>query len=197
MSIFGTVQVKKNKYKIKGDFHHITPNMPIRNADEGWKLMGVTNPREMIYIHSYGGEAPFFESLCKGKLLATRCDNPDCFMKGTIYQPFRIHCIECLGKNTVIDLTDVAKKTARVHTFMVCERSGAFNVLDKPIKFINVEFEGVATILMSYLVVGEPKIGMRVVPIFKTTDPTCTIIDLSWVPEGTPEGVLPEGFTFG
>ena len=196
MSIFGTVRVKNENYKIKGDFHHITPNMPIKNEDEGWRLMGVTNPREMIYIHMYGGEAVFFENLQKGKIHGSRCDNPDCGFKGTIYLPFRIYCPDCLFKNTIIDLTGVCRETARVHTFMVCERSGAFNTLDKPIKFINLEFDGVSTILMSYLSIGEPKIGMHVVPIFRTIDPTYTIIDLSWVPEGTPEAVLPEGFTF-
>ncbi len=96
-----------------------------------------------------------------------------------------------------VDFTDVAKKKATIHTFMVCERSGAFNTLETPIKFINVEFEGVATILMSYLSMGKPKIGMRVIPIFKTVDPTYTITDLSWVPEGVPETNLPEGFTYG
>jgi len=196
MSVYGTVQVKNNRYKLKGDFHRITPNMPIRNADEGWQLMGVTNPRDMTYIHAYGGEAPFFEALGQGKLLATRCDNPDCDLKGTVYQPFRIHCIDCLGRNTAFDMTDIAKKSAKVHTFMVCERSGAFNVLDKPIKFINIEFEGVATILMSYLSLGEPQIGMRVVPIFRRVNPTYTILDLSWVPNGTPADALPEGFGF-
>ena len=84
MSMFGQVYVKKNQYKIKGDFHHLTPNMPIRNADDGWKLMGVTNPRDMTYIHSYGGEAIFFESLSQGKLMATRCDNKKCESKGSI-----------------------------------------------------------------------------------------------------------------
>ena len=197
MSIFGTVRVKNGQYKIKGDFHHITPNMPIRNEDEGWRLMGVTNPREMIYIHTYGGEAVFFENLGKGKIHGSRCDNPDCEFKGTVYLPFRIHCPDCLAKNTVIDLTDVCKTTATIHTFMVCARSGAFNTLDKPIKFINIAFEGVDTILMSYLSVGEPKIGMRVVPIFKTVNPTYTITDLSWVAEGTPADELPEGFSFG
>ena len=197
MSIYGTVKVKDGKYKIKGDFHHITPNMPIRNEDEAWRLVGVTNPREMIYIHTYGGEGVFFENLSKGKIHASRCDNPACEFKGTIYLPFRIHCPDCLFKNTVIDLTDVCKDTARIHTFMVCERSGAFNTLDKPIKFINVEFEGISTILMSYLSVGDPKIGMRVIPIFRTVNPTYTITDLSWVPEGTKESVLPEGFSFG
>jgi uncharacterized OB-fold protein len=196
MSMFGQVFVKNNQYKLKGNFHHLTPNTPIRNADDGWKLLGVTNPRDMTYMHSYGGEAIFFESLSQGKLLATRCDGKGCDSQGTIYQPFRIHCPDCLGKNTVIDMTDNAKKTAKIHTFMVCERSGAFNLLNKPIKFINIEFNGVATILMSYLSIGEPSFGMRVVPIFKTSGPTFTILDLSWVPEGTKAGQLPEGFSF-
>ncbi|HNU90939.1 MAG TPA: hypothetical protein PKO25_03615 [Spirochaetota bacterium] len=196
MSMFGQVFVKNNQYKIKGDFHHMTPNTPIRDAENGWKLLGVTNPRDMTYIHSYGGEAPFFEGLSQGKLLATRCDNPKCKYKGSVYQPFRIHCPDCLRKNTVIDMTDIAKKSAKVHTFMVCERSGAFNILDKPIKFINIEFDGVVTILMSYLSLGDPAIGMRVAPIFKRLSPTYTILDLSWVPAGTKEGDLPEGFSF-
>ena len=194
--MFGQVHVKNNKYRIKGDFHHLTQNEPIRDVNSDEKLLGVTNPRSMIYIHSYGGEAPFFEGLSQGKLLATRCDNDDCETKGSIYQPFRIHCPDCLGRNTVIDMTDTAKKTSTVHTFMICQRSGAFNILDKPIKFINIEFDGVCTILMSYLSVGEPEIGMKVVPIFKTKDPTFTIVDLSWVPAGTPESDLPQGFTF-
>ena len=196
MSMFGQVSVKNNQYKIKGDFHHMTQNMPIRDIDDGLKLLGVTNPRDMTYIHSYGGEAIFFESLCKGKLMATRCDNPKCETKGSIYQPFRIYCPDCLSKNTVIDMTDIAKKSAKVHTFMVCERSGAFSLLDKPIKFINVEFEGVVTILMSYLAVGEPSFGMKVVPCFKRQDPTFTILDLCFVPEGTKADQLPRGFSF-
>ena len=90
-------------------------------------------------------------------------------------------------------MTDLAKKTATVHTFMVCERSGAFNMLDKPIRFINIEFENVSTILFSYLLMGEPQIGMRVVPVFKYYNPTYTILDLSWVPAGTKAESLPEG----
>jgi uncharacterized OB-fold protein len=196
MSISGTVTVKDDKYRPRGEFHRIEPNTPIRDADQGWRLLGVTNPREMVYIHSYGGEAPFFEGLSRGRLLATRCDNGECDLHGTVFQPFRIHCPECLGRNAVLDMTDLARGTATIHTFMVCERSGAFNVLETPIKFVNIEFEGVATILMSYLSVGEPEIGMRVLPIFRTTDPTYTILDLSWVPEGTPESALPQGFAF-
>jgi uncharacterized OB-fold protein len=196
MSMFGQVYVKNNKYRLKGDFHHLTPNMPIRDADDAWKLLGVTNPRDMTYVHSYGGEAPFFASLSQGKLLATRCEQHGCGLHGSIFMPYRIHCPDCLGRNSIVDLTETARKSGRVHTFMVCERSGAFNLLDKPIKFINIEFEGVATILMSYLCLGDPSIGLRVVPIFKTSSPTYTILDLSWVPEGTSAGQLPEGFSF-
>jgi uncharacterized OB-fold protein len=196
MSSYGQVQVKDGRYKFRGDFHRLEQHMPIRDADEGWRLVGVTKPRDLTYVHTYGGEAVFFESLSKGKLLATRCDNPACEAKGAIFQPFRIHCPDCLARTSVIDMTELAKKSATVHTFMVCERSGAFNALDKPIRFVNVEFKDVCTILMSYLLVGEPQIGLKVVPVFKYYNPTYTILDLSFVPVGTKAESLPEGFGF-
>jgi len=171
-------------------------NLPIRDADEGYKLVGVTKPRDLTYVHSYGGEAEFFESLSQGKLLATKCVDSKCESKGSIFQPFRVHCPDCLSKCETLDMTDLAKQTATIHTYMVCERSGAFSILDKPIKFINIEFKGVCTILMSYLLMGEPSIGMRVQPVFKYYNPTYTILDLSWVPAGTKEESLPEGFGF-
>lgn len=190
----GKVTIKNGRYKPKGIFHVPEANQPIFNEDTG-KLAGITNPRDMTYIHSYGGEAIFFESLGKGKLMATRCDNEKCENTGSIYEPFRIYCPDCLRKATPIDLTDIAKKTAKIYSFIITERTGAFNTLDIPIKFINIEFEGVCTILMSYLLVGEPEIGKRVIPIFRK-NPTYTIMDLAWVLEGTSEGQLPEGFTF-
>lgn len=190
----GTVKVVDGRYKFKGDFHYGYPNSPIRNEDG--KLMGITNPRDLTHVHMYGGEAPFFESLSKGNLLGTRCDNPNCEHTGMTHVPFKIHCPDCLDKNKIVDITNLAKRTATVHTFMVTERTGAFNTLEIPIKFINIEFDGVSTILMSYLLLGEPEIGMRVVPVFQTKNPTFTILDLAWVPEGTDESKLPKGFTF-
>lgn len=191
----GFVDVIGGRYKPSGVFHIIEKNQPIFNKDTG-KLAGITNPRDMTYIHSYGGEAIFFESLGKGKLMATRCDNEKCEYKGSIYEPFRIHCPDCLRKNTIIDITEKAQKTAKIHSFIITHRSGAFNTLPKPIKFINVEFDDVVTILMSVLAVGDPEIGKRVVPIFNTKDPTYTITDLRFVVEGTPESDLPENFTY-
>ncbi len=190
--LMGKVSVVNGKYKLKGTFHISEPNQPIFNAETG-KLAGITNPRDMTYIHSYGGEALFFESIAKGILMGTRCDNEKCEFKGSIYQPFRIYCPDCLRKMTPVDMKGMK---AKVYSFIITARSGAFNSLKLPIKFINIEFDGVSTILMGYLSVGEPEIGMEVVPIFNTKKPTYTIVDLSWVPAGTPESELPENFTF-
>ncbi len=190
----GKVKVVKGRYKPSGKFHYGYPNDPIFN-EEG-KLMGITNPRDLIHIHVYGGESIFFESLSKGKLIATKCINDNCEAKGSIFIPYRIHCPDCLARCEDVDITDIAKKGATVHSFMITERTGAFNTLPKPIKFINAEFEGVCTILMGYLSIGEPEIGMKVIPIFNTKKPTYTILDLSWVPLGTSADKLPENFTF-
>jgi len=188
----GRVKIVDGRYKLSGKFHIPEANTPIFNENTG-KLAGITNPRDMTYVHSYGGEAIFFEALAKGKLMASRCDNDKCQNPGTIYEPFRIYCPDCLRKATPIDIT---KYKAKIYSFIITARSGAFNSLKLPIKFINIQFEGVSTILMGYLSVGEPEMGMSVVPIFNTKAPTYTIVDLSWVPEGTPESELPEGFTF-
>jgi len=188
------VWIKNNAYKIEGDFHTIEPNRPICNEDD--KLCGVTNPRRLVHIHSYGGEAPFFAALAEGKLLGTRCDNKDCEFKGTIYLPFRICCPDCLEKMTVADLTEDARKTAKIYSYIVTSRTGAFNTLDTPIKFIDIEIKGVSTMIKSYLLAGEPEIGQRVVPIFRTKEPTYTITDLAWVVEGTRKEDLPKQFAF-
>lgn len=191
----GTVRVAGHAYKPAGHFHFPAAQTPIR--DERGELAGITNPREIIHIHSFGGEAVFFESLGRGRLPGSRCDNPLCAAHASIFLPFRIHCPDCLARCAVIDLTSIAQETARIHTFMITERTGAFNTLPTPIRFINVEFAGVCTILMSTLCVGEPAIGMRVEPVFNTDAPTFTILDLAWVPLGTPAGELPRYFHFG
>ena len=194
----GTVKVKNGRYAPEGEFHQIEQGTPIRN--EAGTLAGVTKPRNMTYIHSYGGEAPFFEAVSdKARLLGTRCDNADCPGHGTIWMPFRIHCPDCLGKNSIVDMTSQANEVATIYTYIVTERSGAFNTLDKPIRFVDIEFPGtdVLTLLKGYMVgPGQPSIGLRVRPVFRTGKPTYTIQDLAWALADTTEDQLPEGFTF-
>jgi uncharacterized protein len=190
-----TVKIVKGQYKPEGSFHHGVPGTGI--FDENGTLWGVTKPRDMTYMISLGGEGQFFQALSKGRLLATRCANKACQAHGSIFLPFRIHCPDCLSKMKIVDVTDLAVKKARVHTFIVTHRSGAFNTLDKPIRFVDVEFPGICTMLKGYMSgPGTPEIGMRVIPIFRTKNPSYTILDLSWVVEGTAKKQLPEGFTF-
>jgi hypothetical protein len=193
MSPQAKVWIEKNAYRIKGEFSTIEPNTPIRRQDG--KLCGVTNPRRIVHIHSYGGEAPFFAGLAEGKLLGTQCVNKDCASQGTIHLPFRIHCPDCLMKMKTVDLTAKARSSAKIYSYIVTSRTGAFNTLAVPIRFIDIEIKGVATILKSYQLVGEPAIGQRVVPIFRKK-PTYTITDLAWVVKGTPANKLPKGFSF-
>jgi uncharacterized protein len=190
MSATHKVWVEKNAYRIKGEFSTIEANEQIRN--QAGALCGVTNPRRLEHIHSYGGEARFFQGLADGKLLGTRCDNTKCESKGSVYIPFRIYCPDCLKKMKIVDLTAKAKK-AKIYSYVVTSRTGAFNTLKTPIKFIDVQIEGTVTILKSYMLVGEPAIGGRVVPVFKIK-PTYTIMDLAWVAAGTK--TAPKGYKF-
>ena len=194
----GTVKVQHGRYVPEGAFHVIEAGTPIK--DEEGKLCGVTKPRNMTYMHSYGGEAPFFQAVSeKGRLLATRCDNEGCAHKGLIWIPFHVHCPDCLGKMTTLDFTDTANEVAKIYTYIVTERSGAFNTLAKPIRFVDIEFPGagVCTLLKGYMVgPGQPSIGLRMVPVFRTGKPSYNIQDLAWAREGTKPGELPEGFTF-
>jgi|GEM_PF-98898 len=193
----GKARVVKGHYKFEGPFSHNHPINPI--MDEHGNLCGVTVRFDMTYVQTYGGEAIFFATIQKGRLLASRCDNPGCSgPHGQIFLPFRTYCSDCLEKTSVIDITDLANQTARAYACVTNERAGAMNRLGKPIRFISVQIDGVCTMPMGYLLCGEPKIGMRIVPIFQTNieNPSYTIIDLAWVPEGTKPEELPEGFTF-
>jgi len=194
----GTVQIRNGRYVPEGAFHQIERGTPIR--DESGTLAGVTKPRNMTYMHSYGGEAPFFQAIAeKARLLGTRCDTPGCPGQGTIWLPFRVHCPDCLAKNAVVDMTVPANELARIHTYIVTERSGAFNTLEKPIRFVDIEFPGTAvgTMLKGYMVgPGQPSIGARVRPVFRTVNPSYTIQDLAWVLADTTEHQLPPGFRF-
>ncbi|MBN2797692.1 MAG: hypothetical protein JXX28_00960 [Deltaproteobacteria bacterium] len=143
----------------------------------------IERPRSPVHIHSYGGETPFFEGLGQGRLMATRCDNPACTEAGAagyLFCPPRVHCPDCLERMTWVDITDGPARTAKVHTHICVLHPGAFNRLPTPSKLISVEMEGVITTLMSHMRVGVPVIGMELEPVFNTSSPTFTILDLSW-----------------
>lgn len=180
------------RYRFEGKFHEGEPSQPIR--DENGKLWGVTKPRKIVHVHSLGEESVFFSGISeKGKLFATKCNNQECPGNGTEYLPFRAYCPDCLGKMDIIDVTDRAIEGAVVYTFIKTNRTGAFNTLDTPVRFIDIEIPGISTFLKGFMVGdGEPSIGLRVVPVFRK-EPTYTIKDLAWVKENEP---APDGWMF-
>ena len=94
----------------------------------------------------------------------------------------------------VIDVTQRAIENATIYTFIKTNRTGAFNTLEKPIRFIDIEIPGISTFLKGYMVgPGDPSIGLRVIPVFRK-EPTYTIKDLAWIVADIPDSELPDGW---
>lgn len=145
----------------------------------------VKNPRGQEHNHTYGALTPFFEGLAEGKLLGTKCACAGCEQTG-IWLPPRIDCPDCWGK---MDWVPVDTSGAKVYTHSTTNYPGQGFKLENAsgggVPLISVEIPGVCTKLMSYLsefADGEPCIGMKVRPIFRTDNPTFSILDLAWVP---------------
>ena len=137
----------------------------------------IKNVKDYFHIHSYGGLTPFFKGLQAGKLMATRCANPDC-EENRLWLPPRTHCPDCLAAME----WEEAPTTGTIFTHTTIEYPGEFFRLAAPVPLISVEIEGVGTRMMSYLRTGTPEIGMRVKAWFRTDEPTNTILDLAWEP---------------
>ena len=142
----------------------------------------VEKPRNPIHIHTYGGETRFFKALTEGRLLATKAD-PNGDSAGTFFLPPRVYDPDTLELAEWIDVTDIAMEKAKIHTHITVHHPGAFNRVPFPCHLISVEIEGCSTIMMSYLLDGEPEIGLPIEPRFNTTNPTYSILDLHWVPK--------------
>lgn len=147
--------------------------------------MVIEKPRNPIHVHTYGGETPFFKGLTEGKLMATKCLNAKCDpagQEGYYFLPPRVYCPDCLEKMEWVDVTEIARATAKVHTHITVAHPGAFNQVPMPCELISVEIEGVTTLIMSQLTGGKPEIGMKIEPVFNTAKPSFTILDLAWKP---------------
>ena len=147
--------------------------------DEYWVI---ANPRGQDHYHSYGGVTPFFEGLTEGKLLGTKCPDEDT----GIWLPPRVDCPDCWSK---MEWVPVDTSKARVYTHSTTNYPGEGFKLENEdgggVPLISVEIPGVCTKFMSYLSEfgeGEPYIGMRVKPVFRTENTTFSILDISWVP---------------
>ena len=137
----------------------------------------VKNLKNWHHIHSYGGWGRFFKGLREGKLLATRCTNPDCTEK-RLFLPPRCDCVDCWHRTEWVE----APQVATIYTFSTVTYPGELFRASHPCPLISVEIEGVCTKLMSYMREGTPEFGMKVKAVFNTEKPTNTILDLAFVP---------------
>jgi len=124
----------------------------------------IEQPYSIIYLHSYAQDSPWFAGLTNKKILANQ--DP---VNGYTYATPRGHDMYS-GEET--DWIDITEREATVHAFTVCH-FGSESFLDQtPFVLIQVEFEGVDTLLLSRLMGVDPMdanldwIGMKLQPQF-------------------------------
>ncbi len=139
----------------------------------------VSWPRAVEHHHTYGLLTPFFKGLAEGKLMATKCVNPDCAARGTVWLPPRADCPDCLARMRWVKV----KPEGRIYTFTMVDYAGIGVEMQTPYWQIDVEIPGVDTIFKGYLAHGKPEIGLPVRAEFRTKKPSHTILDIYWVPK--------------
>jgi uncharacterized protein len=137
-------------------------------------------PRTITHIHTYGMLSPFFDGLRKGELRATQCPNPKCAEK-RLWIPPRAHCPDCHTEMLWKTLSNPV--IGKIYAFTRVVYAGTGIELSTPYWQVDVEIQGLATIPKSYLLYGEPHIGMKVKAEFRTKKPTNTVLDYYWVPD--------------
>jgi uncharacterized OB-fold protein len=135
-------------------------------------------PRSITHIHTYGRLSPFFEGLRNGELRATKCPSPQCEEK-RLWVPPRAHCPDCHTEMIWKTLPNPVIGT--IYAFTRVVYAGIGIELSTPYWQVDVEIPGLATIPKSYLLYGEPHIGMKVKAEFRKK-PSNTVLDYYWVP---------------
>lgn len=124
----------------------------------------IEQPYSITYQHSYGQDSPWFAGLTNKKLLASQDAET-----GYTYATPRGHDMYTGDETNWIDITD---RYAEVHAFTVCHFGSEEFLSETPYVLIQIEFEGVDTLLLGRLMGVDPMeasldwIGMEVVPKF-------------------------------
>ncbi len=126
--------------------------------------ISIEQPYSMIYLHSYAQDSPWFAGLTNKHLLASQ--DP---ASGYTYATPRGSDMYSGEETNWIDITE---REARVHAFTVCHFGSEAFLDQTPFVLIQVEFEGVNTLLLSRLMGVDPLeasldwIGMKLKPQF-------------------------------
>ena len=150
-----------------------------QNVRQMEPAMVVEWPRALTHVHTYGLLSPFFKGLREGKLLATRCVNPDCGEKRR-WLPPRADCPDCLSRMVWEEVAQPV--VGKVYAFTMVDYAGVGVELKTPYWQIDVELPDMATVPKGYLLRGKPTVGMAVRAEFRRDNPTNTILDMCWVP---------------
>ena len=153
---------------------YIGTPLKLYDTDPAWVIQW---PRSITHRHTYGQLTPFFKGLTQGKLMASRCTNPDCPEKST-WLPPRADCPDCYARMEWVE----APAEGTIYTFTKVDYAGMGIEMKTPYWQIDVKIEGVDTIFKGYLLYGRPEIGMKVKAQFRTENPSHTILDICWVP---------------
>ena len=133
-------------------------------------------PRTLEHHHTYGLLTPFFKGITEGRLMATRCTNPECTENST-WLPPRSDCPDCYARMEWVEVPAEGK----VYAYTIVDYAGIGIEMETPYWQIDVEIEGVDTIFKGYLKEGKPYTGMKVKAEFRRENPTHTILDICWV----------------
>ena len=153
---------------------YIGTPLELKDTDPRWV---VYSPRSLVHQHTYGLLTPFFKGLTEGKLLATKCTNPECTQNST-WLPPRADCPDCYARTEWVEVPAEGK----VYAYTMLDYAGIGIEMKTPYWQIDVEIEGVDTIFKGYLLNGKPYTGMPVKAEFRTDNPSHTILDICWVP---------------
>jgi len=124
----------------------------------------IEQPYSIVYLHSYAQDSPWFAGLSNKKILANK--DPE---SGYTYATPRGHDMYTGAETDWIDITE---RKATVHAFTVCYFGSEAFLDETPFVLVQVEFEGVNTLLLSRLVGIDPEhasldwIGMELKPQF-------------------------------
>jgi len=151
-----------------------TPSVLSDQSDDFWV---VEFPRSPMHYHTYGLLTPFFKGLTEGKLLATKCTNPDC-TENSVWLPPRADCPDCYARMEWMEVPSVGK----IYAYTMLDYAGIGIEMETPYWQVDVQIEGVDTVFKGYLKHGKPVTGMPVRAEFRTENPTHTILDICWVP---------------
>lgn len=154
-------------------------------VDEAWILHVPRLGEEGMHYHTYGLLTPYFKGLAEGRLLATRCINPECPISkgnGQLWLPPRADCPDC---HQPMQWKELKNPKGYIYTYTYVERGGIGLEIPCPYYQVDVRIEGVCTIVKSYLAGSGPiRIGDKVVARFRTgSASTHTCLDLYWTLE--------------